>query len=566
MKKRNLFVLMAAFACCGPTVAQGVAQPPVTDKRKNAVFFSDGLQCKYREDVQGAIRNFENALKYMPDDAASMYELSEQYANDDRASDALTMIAKAVELDPDNKWYKMRLGTFYRNFEMYDELIALYEGLTRDYPDDLDMLSELIDAFLITERYDKALEKIDLFEVQTGPNELVDEQRFAIYQRMGNSKQLIAELNDKIKKNPTHSRYYSILAQIYMENGKEKEALKMFEKVKELDPDDPYIDVSLLEYYEKKGNRKKAFEQLVATIRNKNLDLNTKVSVFDYWFNKAEQNQETNLQAFECGQAFVEAYPDNKIGYKTLMKCYILQDKLMDIHKMSEKVLDIDSADYMAWEMLVYTDMYLKIDTVYEHSAKALEYYPMHPLFNLFVGEKHAMDGQNEEAVAYFEKGRKYCADKNLLPLFDQSLGDLYHQLGDDEKAFEAYDRYLESNPNEALVLNNYAYYLSLRGERLDDALTMAKKATETCPENVYYLDTYAWVLYQLGRYAEAKQWMEKCIQSGGCSGTDWEHYGDILFKLGDRQGAMEQWKKAKAAGEYSDKLELKLQDGQLYE
>lgn len=60
----------------------------VIDKRKNATYFSDGLQCKYREDVQGAIRNFETALKFMPNDAASMYELSEQYVNAGRKDDA----------------------------------------------------------------------------------------------------------------------------------------------------------------------------------------------------------------------------------------------------------------------------------------------------------------------------------------------------------------------------------------------------------------------------------------------------------------------------------------------
>ena len=82
------------------------------DKRKNATYFSNGLQSKYREDTEGAIRNFEQALRYMPDDAASMFELSEQYYTVGRLDDAFRMIERDAELDPENQRYQMRLGGF----------------------------------------------------------------------------------------------------------------------------------------------------------------------------------------------------------------------------------------------------------------------------------------------------------------------------------------------------------------------------------------------------------------------------------------------------------------------
>ena len=196
------------------------------DKKKNATYFSNGLQSKYRDDTDGAIRNFEQALRYMPDDAASMFELSEQYVNAGRTEEAFKMIQKATELDPENKWYQMRLGKFYRNLEQYDKFTKLYEGLTAKYPDDLDMLSELIDAYLVTEKYDKALEKMNLLEQQVGQNEFITEQKLNIYKRQGNTKKLLAELERLTKENPDNPRYFALLAKEYSDNGKDKEALR----------------------------------------------------------------------------------------------------------------------------------------------------------------------------------------------------------------------------------------------------------------------------------------------------------------------------------------------------
>ena len=133
--KKLLFILVLCGIATGVT-AQDMSSlfRHVPDKRKNATYFSDGLQSKYREDTEGAIRNFEQALSFGPDDAASMYELSEQYYLVGRIEEAFNMIQRAAEIDPDNKWYQMRLGQFYRNLELYDDFAKLYEDLTAKYP------------------------------------------------------------------------------------------------------------------------------------------------------------------------------------------------------------------------------------------------------------------------------------------------------------------------------------------------------------------------------------------------------------------------------------------------
>ena len=533
------------------------------DKKKNATYFSNGLQSKYREDTEGAIRNFEQALRFMPNDDASMFELSEQYYNAGRIEEAFQMIQKAVKVDPENKWYQMRLGLFYRNLDQYDDFIKLYEKLTKQYPEDLDMLSELIEAYLVTENYGKALEKMDLLEQNVGANEIITEQRLNVYKRQGNNKKVISELEKLIGENPENVRYYGMLAQVYAEMGKDKEALKLYEKIKEVNPSEPYINISLMEFYEKSGDQDKAFNELLAAIRNKNLDLATKANIWDYWMGKNEKSDQIDEQARQCGEAFMEAHPDNKLGYLILGSYYMTKQNSVKSKELSLKTLALDSTDFYSWQNLIVSESRLEDnEAVRDHAIAALKYYPMQPVFYWYAGVANAVLDNNEDAVIYLEKGRRYTSDKMQMSEFDAFLGDIYHQQGEDSKAFDAYDRTLRNNPDNALVLNNYAYYLSLHGERLEEALEMAIRANELEPDNVYYTDTYAWVLYKLGRYKEAEKMMKKCLGlEKDPSGTNLEHYGDILFKLGKTDEAKTYWNKAKQAGGYSNDLERKLKE-----
>lgn len=531
------------------------------DKKKNATYFSNGLQSKYREDTEGAIRNFEQALRFMPDDAASMYELSEQYSNAGRIEEAFNMIQKAAKIEPENKWYQMRLGLFYRNLEQYNDFIKLYEKLTQKYPEDPDMLSELIDAYLVTENYSKALEKMDLLEQQVGENEFITEQRLQVFKRQGNTKKVVSELEKLIEQNPDNIRYYGLLASFYAENGKIKEAIKTYEKIEEINPEHPYINVSLLELYDMTGDKEKAFDELLAAIRNKNLDITTKANTYDYWMNKNQGASNIDEQARLCGEAFVETHPDNKLGYLILGSCYFIEENAVKSKELYQKVLAIDSTDFFGWQNLIISESRLnENEAVRDHAVAALKYYPMQPVFYWYAGVANAVLENNEDAISYLEKGRRYTSDKMQMSEFDAFLGDIYHQQGDEDKAFDAYDRTLRNNPDNALVLNNYAYYLSLRGERLEEALEMAIRANELVPDNVYYTDTYAWVLYKLGRYKEAEKIMKKCLGlEKNPSGANLEHYGDILLKLGKESEAMEYWKKAQQAGGASKELDQKL-------
>lgn len=117
--------------------------------------------------------------------------------------------------------------------------------------------------------------------------------------------------------------------------------------------------------------------------------------------------------------------------------------------------------------------------------------------------------------------------------------GDAHHRLGDEKAAFNSYDRALEIDPEYVPVLNNYAYFLSLKGRKLRKAEQMSRKTVEKFPENATYLDTYGWILHLLHKDAEAEPYFKKAMLYGGASNAEvLSHYAIVLECLGQKDRA----------------------------
>ena len=235
------------------------------------------------------------------------------------------------------------------------------------------------------------------------------------------------------------------------------------------------------------------------------------------------------------------------------------------------KAAKADPSVYEVWGAIIEIDSDLaQVDSILAHSEKALEVFPSQGMIWYANGSAHLYKRHYQQAVDALEEARKLLTTN---PQFKSSelqgqLGDAYNGLGDKVHSDEAFDAALKADPLNDRVLNNYSYFLSLRKENLPKARTMSTKLAERHPTNATYLDTHAWVLYVMKDYAGAKQFLEKALQSDSThiSGTILEHYGDVLFQLGDKTKALEQWKLAKQKGETSDRLDRKIAAGKLYE
>jgi tetratricopeptide (TPR) repeat protein len=181
------------------------------------------------------------------------------------------------------------------------------------------------------------------------------------------------------------------------------------------------------------------------------------------------------------------------------------------------------------------------------------------------------LSGQKKDSLAVqaLETALRLNEEKNpqLAQVAYSTLGNSQYELGDQVAAFQNFEKALALNPTDEQVLNNYAYFLALAGQDLEKALDMAQRVVKKHPKNATYLDTLAWVLYQLKRYSEAALHLDEAIKIEKTpSGVLMEHYGDVLFRLGKVEEAVGWWKKAKESPEGSDSLEQKINDRQIHD
>ena len=539
-------------------------------KQDNASLFIEANSQKLLGNYDAARELFLKCLEYDDQDAASMYELARIARIRNQSIEALEWAEKAVETDPENVWYMKLLAELYQENMQFDKSIVVMEKLVELHPNNLEYLYELALSNLLVGNYEESIDIYNEIEEKIGITEEISIQKQKIWMRMEKSKKAISEIERLCEAWPDETRYKSILAELYMSNGMDEKALKTYLEIIESDPDDAYIQISLSDYYRKKGEFEKSFEHLKIGFANPNLSIDAKIQILLTYFTEKAFFDEQKEEAFELAEILVTTHPEEPKAYSIQADLYYQGEEWSKARDALRIVIGLDSSKYMVWEQLLFTDSNLEdFESMRQDSRRTIELFPQQPLPYLFAAVASYNFEEHQQMVKDLERGIKFVVRNDLLKAeFYNYLGDAYHQTDQDEKAFEAYDASLKIKPDNSIVLNNYAYYLSLNGKELERARTMAKKATELDPENASNQDTYGWVLYKLGEYEEALEWIGKAIENHNTDNAEvLEHYGDVLYKLDQKEEAKRYWEKAQKAGEGgSELLEKKVNEGILYE
>ena len=516
-----------------------------------------------------ALQMFTYYADRFPDDPAGKFELARLLASREKFDDAYELLQDAIRLDPNNKYYRIFYAEVCQLGKKEKEAATVYEYLIKKYPSELDYYFQLAALYLMVGEEKKAAETYDVIEEKAGVNEDIALQKEKIYLHLGDLQNAEKELKSLVSAFPDDPRYLSMLAEFYMGNNQQAKALDVYKKVAEIDPGNPYIHMSLADYYRKIGNKEKAFEELKLGFANPNLDVDTKVTILLSFYTINQIYDQLKEQAFELSRILIQTHPDNPKAWSIYGDLLSQDKRYEDAKNAFLKVLSFDSSKYVVWEELLRIELQLnQYQDLFVHGKKAIELFPEQSLLYLFTG-LGAMQLKNyEEAIKAFDLGvRLVVNNDDLLAQFYMYMGDCWHSLKNFEESDKDYEKSLKAKDNNPFVLNNYAYYLSLRGKDLDRAEKMAKKATELDTANSSFQDTYGWVLFKLGKTAEAKVWVEMAMQDKDGVSTDvLEHYGDILYKLGQHEKAVDYWNKAKAKGEGSELLNRKITEKKLVE
>ena len=358
------------------------------------------------------------------------------------------------------------------------------------------------------------------------------------------------------------------LAEIYLANKKLDKAVLVLQEIAETDPNNSFVQLALADYYREKKDESKSYEYLKKAFANPSLNIDQKVRILSPYFSVLD-DAKMKERALSLSELIVTAHPTDPKA-TAIYADFLYQDKQLEKAKEAyEKTIALDKKVFAVWQNLMFIEVDLADYTsLLKTSNEAIELFPAQQLVHYLNAIAKVQIKDFEGAVNSYKNALMLgLPNKDTESQIYAGLGDAYHSLKKHKESDEAYDKALEIKPNDPYVLNNYAYYLSLRNERLEKSLEMSARSNELLKNNSSFLDTYAWILFQLKRYSDAQIWIEKALTAGGAtSATIVEHSGDILFYLNKVEDALKQWKKAAELSTPSDTLKKKIQDKKYYE
>ncbi len=520
------------------------------ERRKFDYFFLEAVRLKEKGDLDAAFEMYSHCLQIHPTSAVTLFELAKFYMFLGQQQKGEKALADAVSLAPENYWYKETLAAYYQNKGENEKAISVVEDMATQFPSRLEPLVALVDLYTRTKNYEQVIHSLNRLETLDGKSEQISMEKFRMYLAMDNREQAFLEIENLAKEYPYDMRYLTILGDVYMENGKPDEAYDTYQKVLKEEPEYAPALLSMASYYEKQGRDSLYKVQLNSVLLNEKIESNTKMNLMRQLIIRSEQTDKDSTQIIGLFNAMLEQEQENA-DIAMLAAQYLLSKKMEEESKpVLRKVLELDPENKPAYlQLLSFAINKQDMDEVIAVCTPAVEYMPDALEFYYYLGIGHYQKEQKDEALEVFKKGVRQVtpqSDKAMVSDFYSIMGDLYHLKKMNAEAYAAYDSALVYKDDNIGALNNYAYYLSLEKKDLDKAEEMSYRTVKAEPNNATYLDTYAWILFEKGKYTEARIYIDQAIQHGtDNSSVVVEHCGDIYYHCGETDKALEFWKEA---------------------
>lgn len=542
---------------------------PANDKKRFNYFFLEAIRQQGAGNYSAAFDLLEHARAINPHAAEVYYYQSMYYSQMKKDSIALACLEKAVSLNPENQTYPERLAQYYIGNQQYDKAIDSYELIYAHNHDNTDALRILLQLYQQKNDFQKMLSTIARLEKEEGESEQFTLSKMRVYEMMGDSKAAYRELESLSDKHPLDMVYKTMLGNWLMQHDRQKEAYKLFTDVLKEEPDNAYAESSLYDYYNATGQKEQARLMLDRILLGKNTDLETKIVMIRSFIQENERNGGDSTEVLNLFTKILDV-PKPSGDLAELRAAY------MDLKKMPQdsvdaafrKVLTI-APDNASARMQLVQSLWnqKKYDEVIDMTNQAQAYNPDEMVFYYFGGMAHYMKGDDDATLVTFRKGLAQINEKSSPDLVSDLymiMGDILNKKGLEDESFAAYDSCLQWKDDNVAALNNYAYYISLKGKELHKAEQMSFKTIKAEPKNGTYLDTYAWILFMEERYHEAKIYIDQAIanlDSTQNNNTVIEHAGDIYAMNGLTEEALKFWKQSYDAGNKSEGIMTKIKN-----
>ena len=482
-------------------------------------FFLEAMMQRQKGNNDAAFDLLCHCLEINPEAPEAYYFLAQYYnalKNDEKS---LAYLQKAVSLAPDNDTYLETLAQAYIRQQNYEAAIPVFEKLYEQDKEREDLLEMLFQLYQQVGNYNQAIEVLNRIETIDGKSERLSVAKSEIYTRQGDKKAAIAEMKALSDKYPNDYNYLALYGETLMMNGKLKKALKVYDRILKDEPDNNRVLMSLRTYHLALRHDEMADSLTERVLLSKNATMEEKIHLLRQEISASENAGGDSTRVLQLFDKIL-AQPQTDENMAILCASYMNVKKMPkdSIAKVLTKALDIAPANSAARLQLIgYAWEADDMTRVISLCQDARQYNPDEMAFYYYQGVAYYRRDSLDAALSSFKNGIgviKEDSDPAIVSDFYAVMGDILHQKGMIKEAYEAYDSCLQWKEDNVSCLNNYAYYLSENGEQLSKAEQMSYKTIKAEPKNATYLDTYAWILYMMGRYSEAMIYIDQALQN----------------------------------------------------
>ena len=584
--RRHCYILAVAaaalLAACGTgrtgtkvTARDGSASAPKETTAGDTLDYNTKLRLRYFYEEaanQQALGKYDVAYellqhcKNIAPDAAEVYFALSSYDRDLNSNAmAINDIKRAAELSPENSTYQEQLAMTYVATKDYPNAIKAYEKLYSSNPDRTDVLEILLSLYGQKKDYANMLATVDRMVSADGESEQTVLTRMHIYSLQGKKKEEFNTLKRFVDRYPNDMSYQVMMSNWLLQNGEKQKAFDILQKVQKTDPQNVQAKLSMIDYYRAENLDSIARKMEEGLLTNPHTSTDTKVSIIRSVIANNEASGGDSTKVLSLFRNILARKQENAdlaelyVAYLSLKK--MPEDSIVGGLK---RILEI-APDNKGARIELLRTLWGTIgnDEIIEISKPGVEYNPDEMAFYYFLGFAYIQKDDDDNAFDIFRKGVAQATDSSEPSLVSDMysyIGDIYHQRGQIEEAYAAFDSCLQWKEDNVECMNNYAYFISVDGGDLSRAEQMSYKTIKAQPTNSLYLDTYAWVLFQEKRYAEAQIYIEQAVANDSTNSyVQLEHAGDIYIMLGETDKAIDYWRRAIQAGGDAKAIERKI-------
>ena len=554
----------------------------VPDSLQALYRYTDGVRAQaIKGDTAEAIRLYREALTFDPNYAPALYRLAVQMQRS-HSEEALEYARRAYGIDSTNRWYATAYGQSLLINNKGDEALDIYRRLMqidKKNPDHYRIV-----AILYQQRKQPytAISVLDSADMRFGKNPYLSEMKRSLLISTGQMDRAIKEAEQIVEEAPYELENHLSLGDTYLSAGKDSLAGVAYRRALEMDS----TSVQALGAYADYCSSQRDMKGYLATLRllyaRPEFPLERKLELFGRITSDRKFYGEHYFALGALASTMALHYPTDKRTID-LYGDHLIAGGEIDAALQHFKLHLKDEPPQMDYYMAVIDmEEYLgHTDSLDHYVQRAMEVFPDDPTLPIRKANRLYVRGDLHGAIATFEQALEMVQTDSLRGQIWGYIGDTYNAIKErvesekvdttgykmrlsakkaQKKCFEAYERSLALYSENAMVMNNYAYFLSLRGEQMERARQMSERAIKLESNNATYLDTYAWILYYMGELEEARTYMRQALSLDRTGSAELPlHYGDILFALGERFMAETYWRKALEQGADAKRIEQRI-------